>query len=159
MNTTITNAAAEDLGTGEPVRHAANAVLLAPDASGAMRVLLAQRDHAPDIGMWGLPGGVCQPGEAPAQVAVRRCREKTGVDVEIEQLVHASSRDEGRDDAGRRVTVSYAVVLPRPVPASVGDMVRQVRWWPVAEALAQPLAFDHHRILQDAVSAAGLPVE
>ncbi|WP_329073487.1 NUDIX hydrolase [Amycolatopsis sp. NBC_01480] len=156
MNAMKTTAAATssamETGTGEPVHHATNAVVLAPSARREMCVLLVERDQAPHAGQWGLPGGVCQPGESPAEVAVRRAREKTGIDLTGAELVHASSRDEGRDTAGRYVTVSYAVLLPQPVPVQVGDMVRQARWWPVAEALREQLAFDHERIIRDALA-------
>lgn len=113
MNDTVANAAAEP-PTGRPVHHASNLVVLTRDG----RVLLAQRDRAPFLGSWGLPGGVCKPGEATLAVALRRCREKTGVEVRVSDVVPVSSRDEGADEAGRYVTDSFVVVLDAPVPAA-----------------------------------------
>ncbi|SEP54566.1 NUDIX domain-containing protein [Amycolatopsis saalfeldensis] len=156
--TTASGTTMMELATGIPVHHATNAVVIAPDASGTMCALLAERDREPHAGQWGLPGGVCQPGEAPSVVAVRRAREKTGIDLDGIELVHASSRDEGRDEAGRYVTVSYVVMLDRPVPLQVGDMIRQARWWPIAEALRLELAYDHAKIIRDALAAAGLTI-
>ncbi|HEY3482460.1 MAG TPA: NUDIX domain-containing protein [Streptomyces sp.] len=170
MNATTASTAAFAPATGEPVGQAGNVVALAPDASGHLCVLLAQRDRHPHAGMWGLPGGVCvdkpgQPWESPLDVAVRRCQEKTGVRVEPEALVFASSRYEGSDAVRHYVTLSYAVMLDRPVPAAVGDMVRAVRWWPVSAILnedepsAEGLAFDHAQIIRDAIAALGVTAE
>ncbi|ATY17263.1 NUDIX domain-containing protein (plasmid) [Amycolatopsis sp. AA4] len=145
--------------TVDRVHHAANAVVLAKDADGAVCVLLAQRDRAPHLGLWGLPGGVCLPGDAPAQVAVRRLREKTGVHLDAADLMHVSSRDEGRDDQGRYVTVSYVVLLPEPVPVLVGDAVRDVRWRRVVDAVAEQMPWDHAEILIESLRVAGLALD
>lgn len=171
MNGTTVGTATFAPATGEPVDQAGNVVVLAPDASGQLCVLLAQRDRHPHLDMWGLPGGVCvnKPGQAwesPLDVAVRRCGEKTGVRVDPGAVVHASARYEGSDAVSHYVTVSYAVMLDRPVPAAVGDMVRAVRWWPVSALLnedepasGEGLAFDHAQIIRDALAALGLTIE
>ncbi|UKD50718.1 NUDIX hydrolase (plasmid) [Amycolatopsis sp. FU40] len=150
----ITNGMAVD-----QVHHAANAVVLAKDADGSVCVLLAQRDRAPHAGLWGLPGGICLPGAAPDQVAVRRLREKTGVRLDVADLMHVSSRDEGRDDHGRYVTVSYVVLLPAPVPVLVGDAVRDVRWRRVIDAVAEEMPWDHREIILEALRVAGLALD
>jgi 8-oxo-dGTP pyrophosphatase MutT (NUDIX family) len=52
------------------------------DADG--RVLLGRRS---DTGQWGLPGGIIDPGEEPADAAVREIYEETGVIAVPEALV------------------------------------------------------------------------
>jgi 8-oxo-dGTP pyrophosphatase MutT (NUDIX family) len=55
------------------------------DADG--RVLLGRRS---DTGNWGLPGGIIDPGEEPADAAVREIHEETGVIAIPEALVAVS---------------------------------------------------------------------
>jgi len=40
-----------------------------------------------DDGKWGLPGGALEPGEEPAEAAVREVREETGLEVVPERIV------------------------------------------------------------------------
>ncbi|SFQ28738.1 NUDIX domain-containing protein [Amycolatopsis rubida] len=155
MNDTTVDSSLVEQPTGDPVDHAANLVVVTRDR----RVLLAVRDRAPFVGLWGLPGGTCDMGEATDRVAVGRCREKTGVDMTGTPLVPVSSRDEGRDASRRFCTVSYAVLVDAPLPVEVGDAVREVAFVPVAEALARPMPWDHAAILREAFRALGLTVE
>lgn len=50
------------------------------------RVLLV---HQIDRQQWGTVGGAVEPGESPAEAAVREAREETGLDVELTGLVAA----------------------------------------------------------------------
>ena len=36
---------------------------------------------------WGLPGGVVEPGETPAEAAIREVAEETGLNVELDDLI------------------------------------------------------------------------
>jgi ADP-ribose pyrophosphatase YjhB (NUDIX family) len=47
------------------------------------RVLLALRGQAPFAGAWSLPGGRIEPGETPAEAAVREVMEETGLAVDL----------------------------------------------------------------------------
>ena len=42
------------------------------------RVLLVQRGKAPDLGLWGFPGGHVEPGESAEAAALRELHEETG---------------------------------------------------------------------------------
>ena len=43
------------------------------------RVLLVRRRNRPDAGLWGYPGGKCEPGEHAAEAALRELGEETGL--------------------------------------------------------------------------------
>ena len=50
-------------------------------------VLLVRRRLNPRKGMWSVPAGFVDFDEAPAKAAVRECREETGLEVEVVDLV------------------------------------------------------------------------
>lgn len=120
-------------------------------------VVLVQRDRDPFAGRWALPGGFVDPDEDLADAATRELAEETGLTVTgMRQLGAYGAPD--RDPRMRVVTVVYwAIAEGLPEPAGSDD-ARDARLWPVAEVTSRPdlLAFDHHRILVDAVEAAGL---
>ena len=69
-------------------------LLWLPGATGVVldedRVLLVERA---DNGWWTLPGGIIDPGEEPADAAVREVWEETGVEVVAERLVSVQVQD------------------------------------------------------------------
>lgn len=50
-------------------------------------VLLVQITYGPNKGMWMLPGGYLEPGEALAEAAVREVKEETGLDAVAHQII------------------------------------------------------------------------
>ena len=58
----------------------------------AGRLLLIQRGHDPDAGLWSLPGGRIEPGETDEEALVREMLEETGLTVRPGALVGAVSR-------------------------------------------------------------------
>ncbi|HWU90311.1 MAG TPA: NUDIX hydrolase [Kofleriaceae bacterium] len=94
-----------------------------------------------------LPGGFVDEGEWVADAAVREAREETGLDVELVELFHVYS-DPARDP--RQHTVSTVFIgRARGTPVGGDDAARAVVCRP--EELAQPLVFDHARIVDDYV--------
>ena len=59
--------------------------------NGAGQVLLVRRA---DDGRWAMPGGWVDPGETPAQAAVREVAEETGLTVSEPRLLHTELRPE-----------------------------------------------------------------
>ncbi|MBX9590354.1 MAG: NUDIX hydrolase [Hyphomonadaceae bacterium] len=72
-------------------------------------VLLVERGQGALRGLWSLPGGHIEPGEAARTAALREIREETGVEAELSGLldIHEVLR---RDDSGR-LTGHYLLVV------------------------------------------------
>ncbi|WP_041289105.1 NUDIX hydrolase [Kribbella flavida] len=145
----------------EPMGVACDLVILTV-RDGSFEVLLIRRGIAPHRGRWALPGGFVRPAEDLEQTARRELAEETGVDsdrIHLEQV--ATYGEPGRDPRGRVISVAYLALVPDlPVPVAGSDAA-SASWIPVADVLADPgrLAFDHHRILADAVERARAKLE
>ena len=115
----------------------------------ALQVLLVKRGREPYEGMWAIPGGPVEEGEALEAAAGRQLEEKTGLtEVFLEQLY--TFGDPERDPRRRVITVTYFAVVPasRAVSRPAED-AWTVRWYPVGQL--PPLAFDHADILSYAL--------
>lgn len=143
--------------TNETARLTADVVLLA-EQDGQLFVLLIERGWPPFEGRWALPGGHVDAGEDVQDAGRRELAEEAGLAAERLELVGVYSAP-GRDPRGRYVTWAFVGLLGSMPKATAGDDARAVHWWPVAEALEQPdrLAFDHHRILRDALTHTTVP--
>lgn len=130
---------------------------------GALQILLVERGIDPWRGLLALPGGfLADDHETLDAAAERELAEETGLDlgsVHLEQLRTYGAP--GRDPRGRVVTVSYLAFVPDlPVPDAGGD-ARAAAWVPIRTALdpSTRLAFDHQRIVSDAVERARSKLE
>ncbi len=139
--------------------------------AGLLAVLLVQRRDHPYQGYWALPGGFVRADESAGQAARRELAEETGVSAftgHLEQL-RTYSRP-GRDPRMRVVSVAHVALVPNLPEARAGGDAAAARWWPVEDlglaedagpagqgpvgggaADAPALAFDHARILADAL--------
>lgn len=119
-----------------------------------LQILLVRRGQDPDKGRWALPGGFVREDEDLGGAALRELLEETGVVAEprhIEQLSSYGAPD--RDPRMRVVTVAYWAILANlPEPQGGGD-ASDARLFPVmlVEADALELAFDHDKIIAEAV--------
>jgi 8-oxo-dGTP diphosphatase len=122
-------------------------------ANGRLHALLVQRGIDPYAGMWAIPGGFKRPTETLDQAAQRELLEETGVDGAASLRQFGAYGDPGRDPRMNVVTVAYvAVIRDIGTPAASTDAAAAALV-PVDEALLGrvALAFDHERILRDAV--------
>jgi len=106
------------------------------------KVLLVRRRMNPRRGMWTFPAGFVDFDEAPADAAVRECREETGLEVEITGLLDVIA---GREhERGADVIIIYHA---RPVAgeARAADDVDRVAFCAPDEDKLPPLAFDATR--------------
>lgn len=120
----------------------------------ALQVLLVQRGAEPYKGAWALPGGFAHPDEDLHEAAARELAEETGLRDgawRLEQLASYGAPE--RDPRMRVVTVAYWTVcadLPAPRGGSDADAAAPVDVESIERGDVR-LAFDHERIVRDAV--------
>ena len=110
-------------------------------------VVLVRRGSAPFEGRWALPGGFVEVGETVEEAADREAAEETGLAVEVARLVGVYSEPE-RDPRGHNVSVAFlARVLSGELSAATDASEASV-----LDPGSVELAFDHRRIIDDALS-------
>ncbi len=136
-------------------------VVILTMSEGVLHVLLVRRGQAPFKGEWAIPGGFKLPNETLDEAAKRELTEETGVDAAKLLTQFGAYGDPCRDPRMNVVTVAYLAVL-RDVGAIVaGTDAADASLVPVSEVLNGKieLAFDHLRILQDAIARVRLELE
>jgi 8-oxo-dGTP diphosphatase len=121
--------------------------------AGRLHVLLVQRAADPYAGCWALPGGFKRPRETLDEAAARELREETGVEAAAHLSQLGAYGDPGRDPRTNVVTVAYIAVLRELQHVVAGGDAARAQLRPVDEAVRGrlELAFDHRRILEDAL--------
>jgi 8-oxo-dGTP diphosphatase len=130
-------------------------------SGGRLHVLLVRRGVPPFEGMWAIPGGFKPPDETLDEAAQRELAEETGVEGGSVLRQFGAYGDPGRDPRMNVVTVAYLAVL-----REVGDVVARTdaadaALVPVSDVLDGKidLAFDHERIVRDAVERVRVDLE
>jgi 8-oxo-dGTP diphosphatase len=128
-------------------------VVILTMSDGTLKVLLVRRGVAPFEGMWAIPGGFKRPRETLDEAAKRELAEETGVDSASLLTQFGAYGDPGRDPRMNVVTVGYLAVLRDVTGIVAGTDASAAALIPVADALKRKfeLAFDHARIVRDAV--------
>jgi 8-oxo-dGTP diphosphatase len=138
------------------------------DAAGAQRVkarpavvdcvafrggelLLVLRRKEPGAGKWALPGGFMEFGESAQEAASRECLEETAVPVRAGRLVGVYSSP--ARDPRQTVAIAFLCEPEAGTEPRGGDDAAEARWWNVSSL--PPLAFDHEKIVFDALKVAG----
>lgn len=130
-------------------------------SNSRLHVLLVRRGVAPFQGKWAIPGGFKRPNETLDEAAQRELSEETGVDSASLLKQFGAYGDPGRDPRMNVVTIAYLAVL-RDVGAVVaGTDAAAAALVSVADALSGKidLAFDHSRIVRDAVERVRVDLE
>jgi len=127
---------------------------------GALSVLLIKRANPPYQGRLALPGGFVELDETVERAAARELFEETGIPRSASRLSRIGVYSEPDRDPRRRViSVAFAALVPNPGADRAGGDAASTQWLPADRALKEPLAFDHRRILEDAVAHARRQLE
>ncbi len=126
-----------------------------------LQVVLVRRRDDPYRGLWALPGGFKRPDETLADAASRELQEETGVEAAAYLNEFGAYGDPGRDPRMNVVTVGFLAVLRDVGELTADTDAESARLWPVAEVFGggMQLAFDHDKILRDAVERARRDLE
>jgi 8-oxo-dGTP diphosphatase len=126
---------------------------------GQLCVLLIRRGGHPFLGRWALPGGFVRPTETLDRAADRELEEETGLSAvaHLEQL--GTYGDPDRDPRMRVVSVAYLALVPDLPRPTAGTDASEARFWPAADIEPDDIAFDHGRIIGDAVERARAKLE
>ncbi|WP_297421083.1 NUDIX hydrolase [Thermococcus sp.] len=112
-------------------------------------VVLIKRKHEPFKDHYALPGGFVEYGESVEKAAVREAKEETGLNVKLLRLVGVYS-DPNRDPRGHTVTTAFLAAGSGELKA--GDDAKEVTVVPLDEVEKVKLAFDHDRIIRNALN-------
>jgi 8-oxo-dGTP diphosphatase len=110
-------------------------------------VVLIRRGNEPFEGRWALPGGFVEVGETVEEAAYREAAEETGLAVEVARLVGVYS-DPERDPRGHNVSVAFLARVLSGYLVAATDASEVA----VLDPSSVELAFDHHKIIEDALS-------
>jgi 8-oxo-dGTP diphosphatase len=112
------------------------------------RLLLIRRKNPPFQGQYALPGGFVDYGETTEQAAARELAEETGLTAVALTLIGVYSGP-NRDPRKHVISIAYLVRVADFVPRA-GDDASQAEF--VADWRREVLAFDHNKIVADALA-------
>ncbi len=118
-------------------------------------ILLIRRGNEPYKDMWALPGGFVNEGETSAEAAVRELQEETGVNIGVDTIHLVGIYDTiGRDPRGWTISAAYAVSIDSKPMVGGYDDAAEAMWFSIKNL--PELAFDHKKIISDAIASVGL---
>jgi 8-oxo-dGTP pyrophosphatase MutT (NUDIX family) len=120
-------------------------------------VLLLQRAKPPFPGLWVAPGGKIEPGESPAEGAVRELREETGLRARRAVLRGLLTETSPREDWQWLI---FAYVVRAFDGELAGDHREgRLRWWPLRDRTGIPMPDADREFFDPVVLGTGSPYE
>lgn len=123
-------------------------VIFGYDVKDGLSLLLIERKAEPFKGRWAFPGGFMHIDEDTESCARRELQEETALTATVLEQLGCYS-DVNRDPRERVVTIAYYGIIKKSNVVG-GDDAKDARWFALNEI--PTLAFDHDRILRDAVN-------
>lgn len=128
-------------------------VVLCKHVDEHLYVLMVERGKEPFRGRLALPGGFFDDNDASTAVAAaRELEEETGFKTTMLPELLGVYSEVARDPRERVVSVAYVTMVPRLTEVKAGDDARDARWVRLMSLKTEQLAFDHVRILGDALT-------
>ncbi len=112
------------------------------------KILLIKRKNEPFKGKWALPGGFVEYGERVEEAVLREFEEEVGIKARIKKLLGVYS-DPARDPRGHIISIVF--LLEAEGEPKAGDDAADAKFFNLDKL--PPLAFDHEKIIRDAVRA------
>ncbi|MFY4775378.1 NUDIX domain-containing protein [Metabacillus sp. RGM 3146] len=116
-------------------------------------LLNAEGEPNIEAGKWALPGGFVQPDETAFEAASRELEEETGV--KGIHLKHYGTYDQpGRDPRGWIISNAHYAIVNETLLSNrkAEDDAEDVQLFGLHELESLPLAFDHERLIKDAIT-------
>lgn len=127
-----------------------------------LETLMIRRAKEPYKGRLALPGGFVEPDEDLAAAAKRELAEETGLTTRGAHLEEVGTYGKPkRDPRGRTVSSVFMALMPERRDPTAGSDAASAEWIPTRDLLGSPrkFAFDHHRILGDALTHLATSIE
>jgi 8-oxo-dGTP diphosphatase len=136
-------------------------VVILTMSDSQLHVLLVRRGVPPFEGMWAIPGGFKRPTETLDEAAERELVEETSVEGRSVLRQFGAYGDPGRDPRMNVVTVAYLAVLREVRDVAGGTDAVSADLVSTSDVLNGKieLAFDHTRIVRDAVERVRVDLE
>ncbi len=122
------------------------AAVVFPETGNRHTILLTRRKIKPFMGSWCLPGGHIDPFEPARQAVIREVHEETGL--EFAEPGFIGWFDEIFPEYDFHAVVLAFSGTGSGVLCQQPDEVSELGWFPLREAMAMPLAFNHNLVLR-----------
>lgn len=113
------------------------------------KLVLIKRRNEPYKGKYALPGGFVEVGERVEEAAIREAKEETGLEITLIKLLGVYSNPD-RDPRGHVISICYLAEGTGELKPSTDACEVLTFSLDIAEKLS--LAFDHNKILRDAIA-------
>jgi 8-oxo-dGTP diphosphatase len=119
------------------------------------KALFIKRKNAPFLGQWALPGGFVKRGETLKEAVAREVLEETGLKVTPGKIIGIYD-DPKRDPLrGHVVTIGFLCAVKGGKIRPQFEEVKETKFFPVSEIRKLKIAFDHRKIIKDALKMRG----
>ncbi len=115
------------------------------------KILLVKRKNIPFIGYWALPGGFVKRGEKLKEAIKREVLEETGLKAIPHKIIGIYDDPKREPVRGHVITVGFLCTSKGGKLKPQFEEVKETRFFPVQEIRKLRIAFDHRKIINDAL--------